>query len=106
VRYGLKLLLTWVFGSVCWIAYWVWHYGENCTIGTIGDPSNPIRSVTCHWTQMSDGGPTVVGQTAPLRVMAREMAVTGLGPPGWALLAGVVLYCAVLVLQRRARTRS
>lgn len=105
MRYSLKLILVWVLGSACWIAYWAWHYGENCTVGKIGGPSDNIRAVTCHWTQMSDSGPTVVGQTAPLRIMAREMAGTALGPPAWALLAGVVLYCAILVLQRRARSR-
>jgi hypothetical protein len=98
-------LLAWILGSVCWIAYWGWHYGSACRLDRMGGLSGGARAITCHWTRSGEGGVTVVGQTASMGTMLRDMAITTFGLPVWAIVGGVVVYWAVLAVQRRSRPR-
>jgi hypothetical protein len=105
VNYRRRLLLAWILFSVCWIGYWGWRYGSHCSLDRFGGPSGGSRAVSCHWTRIVDGAPTVVGQTAPLWTMGRDMVITTFGAPLWAIVAGVIVYWAVMAFERRSRYR-
>ncbi len=102
MNYPRRLLIAWILGSGCWIAYWLWHYGTNCTLDKMGGAPGGSRAITCHYTRMGEGGWTVVGQTASMSTMLRDMAITTLGTPVWAIAAGLVVYWAIIAFQRRS----
>jgi hypothetical protein len=99
VNYRRRLFTVWLLFSGGWIAYWAWHYGANCALQDMAG----LRAITCHWSQSVDGAWTVVGQTVPMMPMVRDIAITTLAPPAAALLAGLLVYWAIVTIERRSQ---
>lgn len=92
------LIRVWLAGSVCWIAYWIWHYTTTCNLIAMRDG----KAITCRWDSTEAGGMTVVSRTAPALTVLWDMAARTIGIPACVFVVGV----AVLWVIEKLRSRT
>jgi len=90
---------VWIAGSVCWIAFWIWHYTTTCTVVSMSGG----RAITCRWETADSGGMAVATRTAPALPVLWDMAVRTIGIPACAIGAGIAVCWVVERLRRQAR---
>lgn len=86
-------------GSVCWIAWWVWHYATTCSLMRMSGG----HAITCRWQVMDAGGLAVATRTAPALSVMQDMAVRTLGIPACVIIAGIAAYWLIERFRRRAQ---
>jgi hypothetical protein len=99
VNYRRSLLRVWIAGSVCWIAYWIWHYTTTCNlVGMSGG-----HAISCRWETAEAGGMAVATRTAPALPVLQDMIAKTFGIPACAIVVGLAVYW--MMERFRGRTR-
>jgi hypothetical protein len=93
------LLRVWLGGSLCWVAYWIWHYLHTCTLEKMSNG----HAIACRWETAEAGGVAVISRTAPALAVLWDMVARTFGIPACAFVAGLVLYWMFERFRRRAR---
>jgi hypothetical protein len=85
-------------GTVCWIAYWVWHYTTTCNLIPMGGN----KAITCRWDSTEAGGMTVVSRTAPALTVLWDMAARTIGIPACVIVVGIAAWWVIGKFRSRA----
>ena len=99
MNYRRSLLRVGIGGTLCWIAFWIWHYATTCSlVGMSGG-----HAISCRWETAEPGGMAVATRTAPALGVLWDMAARTIGIPGCVAVAGLAVYWVMQRFRSPAR---
>ena len=86
-----SLLRVWIAGSVCWIAFWIWHYTTTCNLVRMSGG----HAISCRWETSEAGGMAVATRTAPALPVLWDMIARTFGIPAGVIVAGLAIFWVI-----------
>ncbi len=85
--------------TVCWVAWWVWHYTTTCSLVRMSSG----HAISCRWETSEAGGVAVASRTAPALSVLWDMAARTIGIPALVVVALLAVYWLRELIRWRAR---